>query len=403
MSWASVSIGDCVEKIASWNPSRSAGDTPFLYIDLSSVDKDKKEVDRSSVSSLLPSEAPSRARQLVKSGDVLVATVRPNLNGVALVPEEYEGATASTGYCVLRPDHNLLDGKYLYYWVQTGAFVTDMMEKATGANYPAVSDKVIKESKIPLPLLEEQKRIATILDKADAIRRKRQQAIQLADEFLCAVFLDMFGDPGRNKANWPTIKIGQAIELGYILEVQDGNHGNDHPKVADFVDEGYPFVAANVVRNGKVLFDKCYYLDESWIRKLRIGFAKPKDVLISHKGSLGFTAVLDDTFDTYIFSPQTTYYRVDRSRLDPIYLKGYFDSDYFQNLFKKEGVQSTRAYIGITRQKELPILIPPVESQQRFVEVASRYAHHIERLGLERDAISELFFSLSKKAFSGGL
>lgn len=87
MSWPSACIGDCVDKVASWNPLKSESEAPFFYIDLSSVDKDKKEVDRNSVSKVLPSDAPSRARQLVKSGDVLVATVRPNLNGVALVPD----------------------------------------------------------------------------------------------------------------------------------------------------------------------------------------------------------------------------------------------------------------------------------------------------------------------------
>ncbi|HHQ4765686.1 TPA: restriction endonuclease subunit S, partial [Aeromonas veronii] len=142
--------------------------------------------------------APSRARQLVKENDLLIATVRPNLNGVALVTADFDGATASTGYCVLRANKNKLDERYLFYWVQSVHFIRDMISKATGANYPAVSDKIIFDSKIPLPPLAEQKRIAAILDKADAIRQKRQQAIALADDFLRSIFLDMFGDPVTN-------------------------------------------------------------------------------------------------------------------------------------------------------------------------------------------------------------
>ncbi|HEJ2572319.1 TPA: restriction endonuclease subunit S [Pseudomonas aeruginosa] len=170
MSWPLVQIGKYADKVRTWNPA-AGEECIFQYVDLSSVDKSRKVIDLDNVAEISSAEAPSRARQLVVAGDVLVATVRPNLNGVAVVPAELNGATASTGYCVLRADEKNLHGRYLFHWVQTGSFVEDMMSKATGANYPAVSDKIVKESKIPLPPLPEQKRIAAILDKADAIRR----------------------------------------------------------------------------------------------------------------------------------------------------------------------------------------------------------------------------------------
>ncbi|WP_277205882.1 restriction endonuclease subunit S [Vibrio misgurnus] len=193
MSWPMVELKKLIFKVDMWNPVKDGRDDQITYIDLSSIDKNSKAIKNEDVQKIQASLAPSRARQLVDSADILVATVRPNLNGVALVPSDYQGATASTGYCVLRPNNKLLDSKYLFYWVQTESFISDMMAKATGANYPAVSDKIVKESQIPLPPLDEQKRIAAILDKADAIRQKRKQAIALADEFLRSVFLDMFG------------------------------------------------------------------------------------------------------------------------------------------------------------------------------------------------------------------
>ncbi|HCG0782059.1 TPA: restriction endonuclease subunit S, partial [Pseudomonas aeruginosa] len=144
MSWPLVQIGRCVEKVRTWNPT-GGPECIFQYVDLSSVDKSKKIIDLDDVAEISSADAPSRARQLVVTGDVLVATVRPNLNGVAVVPAELNGATASTGYCVLRADEKNLHGRYLFYWVQTDSFVEEMMSKATGANYPAVSDKIIKE------------------------------------------------------------------------------------------------------------------------------------------------------------------------------------------------------------------------------------------------------------------
>ena len=133
------------------------------------------------------------------------------------------------------------------------------------------------------------------------------------------------------------------------------------------------------------------------------GFAKPRDVLISHKGSLGFTAVLDTEFENYILSPQTTYYRVDENRLIPEYLKAYFDSNYFQRLFEKEGVQSTRAYLGITRQKNLPIMLPGIQKQHEYVAIANQFKGMMEKVISSSAELPTCFDSLSQKAFTGKL
>lgn len=263
---------------------------------------------------------------------VLYSKLRPYLNKVVL--PDMQGL-ATTELVPLCPDHSRLDRKFLAYYLRSSRFVNWISDQVAGAKMPRVSMKVFWEHKIPLPPLAEQKRIASILDKADGIRRKRQQAIDLADEFLRSVFLDMFGDPVSNPKGWEIKAISQCLSDGDIESIQDGNHGNDHPKVSDFSSNGVPFIAANVVRKGKILFDKCYYLDPSWLDKLRIGFARPRDVLLSHKGTLGLTAVLDDTFDTYIFSPQTTYYRLNDNKILPEYLKAYFDSKFFQRLMEK--------------------------------------------------------------------
>ncbi|WP_405419056.1 restriction endonuclease subunit S [Marinobacter flavimaris] len=227
-------------------------------------------------------------------------------------------------WLVARADEEQLHPRFLNYWLSSPQARFQIKNLVKGIHlYP----KDVARLEIPLPALAEQKRIATILDKADAIRRKRQQAIQLADEFLRAVFLDMFGDPATNPKGWEVKTVSDCLAQEIIQHVQDGNHGNDHPKVSEFIKEGIPFLTANVIRRGKILFDRCYYLGDEWLDKLRIGFAKPRDVLISHKGSLGFTAVLDTEFENYILSPQTTYYRVDENRLIPEYLKAYFDSN----------------------------------------------------------------------------
>ncbi|CDG86797.1 restriction endonuclease subunit S [Xenorhabdus bovienii] len=402
MSWPLVCIGDCVEKVASWNPLKSESQTPFFYIDLSSVDKDKKAVDRNGVSKVLPNDAPSRARQIVKSGDVLVATVRPNLNGVALVPEEYEGATASTGYCVLRSEGNRLDSKYLYYWVQTRVFVTDMMEKATGANYPAVSDKIIKESKIPLPPLTEQKRIAAILDKADAIRRKCQQAIQLADEFLRAVFLDMFGDPVTNPKGWDKGHFGDVINVLTDYHA-NGSYKTLNENVTLLEEPSYAYMVRTTDLESKNYTDGVKYIDEHAYNYLHKTKLYGDEIIINKIGSAGAVYLMPE-----LGRPVSLAMNQFMIRCSDYNLTEFFYHQLLTKACKREISKRVQGAVTKTITKDavrnIPVIIPPYELQRSFVKIAKKYKSSFY-IGLKRGDIKKdhLFGSLSQKAFSGEL
>lgn len=395
MSWQQSSIGENVTKIKSWNPVKSGSSVLFDYIDLSSVDKDKKLIGLDSVPQVLPAEAPSRARQVVQGGDVLVATVRPNLNGVAIVPDSLDGATASTGYCVLRADDTALDSRYLFYWVQTRAFVQDMISKATGANYPAVSDRIIKESKIPLPPLKEQKRIAAILDKADVIRRKRQQAIQHADEFLRVVFLDMFGDLVTNPKGFP---IGSIREL-----VETANYGSSAK--ASEVDGDYPILRmGNITYEGAVDMKDLKYIDLT--EKDKPKYLVTKDDLLfnrtNSKELVGKTAVYDRDEPVAIAGYLIRVRPNEKG--NSYYISGYLNSAHgkatLQNMCKSiVGM----ANINAQEMQDIPILLPPVELQKQYQEIVTSVKAKLRKHEAALKGKSDLFSSLSQKAFSGSL
>lgn len=222
-------IGEIVEPIRTWNPARSEPDEVFTYIDLSAVDQEAKCI--VGAREVPCGEAPSRARQLVATGDVLVSTVRPNLNGVARVPNVLDGATASTGFCVLRPQSSMVDGNYLFHWVKSPQFVQDMVKKATGASYPAVSDRIVFDSCLPLPPLPEQRRIAEILDRADALRAKRRAVLTQLDTLTQAIFLDVFGDPITNPQGWPTIYLQDVLSIPLRNGLSPSNDGKVMAKV----------------------------------------------------------------------------------------------------------------------------------------------------------------------------
>jgi type I restriction enzyme, S subunit len=207
-----VGLDNVVLNVNSWNPVRDGDEQLICYIDLSSIDQQSKTINANE--SIVAKEAPSRARQLVKRGDVLVSTVRPNLNGVAMVDEFLDGATASTGFCVLRPNQDKLDGSYLFHWVKSSSFVSSMVQQATGASYPAVSDRIVKGSKILLPPIDQQKRIAAILDKAEELRSLRRQSIEQLDILGRSIFIEMFGDPVMNPKHIPVVKLGELTKIG---------------------------------------------------------------------------------------------------------------------------------------------------------------------------------------------
>ena len=121
--------------------------------------------------------------------------------------------------------------------------------------------------------------------------------------------------------------IDDLVREKIIAEPMDGNHGETHPKGNDFTASGIPFVMASDIHNGEIDFGKCKYISKDQSDGLRKGFALPGDVLLSHKATIGQTAVVPKSeFPYLMLTPQVTYYRVlDRGVLDNKFLKYYFD------------------------------------------------------------------------------
>jgi type I restriction enzyme S subunit len=155
----------------------------ITYIDIGSVDRDTKTITQPQT--MLGKDAPSRARKVIKTGDVLVSTVRPNLNAVALVDRQHDGQFASTGFDVLRSP--VLDPRWVFYSVRTPAFVERMTELVQGALYPAVRSKDVRAFTIPIAPLAEQKRIAdkleAVLGRVDACRARLDRVPDLLKRF----------------------------------------------------------------------------------------------------------------------------------------------------------------------------------------------------------------------------
>ncbi len=392
-------IGHFIDKVTTWNPRAAKDRNPFHYIDLSSIDREKKEIIETS--EVLPSEAPSRARQLVQANDVLVATVRPNLNGVAVVPKSLSGATASTGFCVLRPKTNKLDHRFLFHWVKNPLFVCDMVSKATGANYPAVSDKSIKDSKIPLPPLSEQKRIAAILDKVDGIRRKRQEALRLADAFLRSVFLDMFGDPVTNPKGWEVRQLGSALEsiiAGWSAKGEDRRIEKNHEKAV---------LKISAVTSGRFNYSEHKVVTDLSTKKNLVHPLKG-DLLFSRANTrelVAATCIVDADYHNIFLPDKLWKITTSSNEATPEYIKFLLSAPRFRDVLTSKATGTSGSMLNISKQKFISTSapIPPLDLQKKFSTIFWRTENHFARIMSSVHQTDEIFSSLSQRAFRGEL
>ncbi|WP_051313115.1 restriction endonuclease subunit S [Sporocytophaga myxococcoides] len=196
----------------------------------------------------------------------------------------------------------------------------------------------------------------------------------------------------ENLGEWEKKMVEKLIQENILFAPKDGNHGNIHPKSSDYVKSGIPFIMASDLQNGKIDFSKCTYIKKAQADSLQKGFSESGDVLLSHKGTVGEVALLEDIEFPYIMlTPQVTYYRVkDKSKMSNTYLAAFFHSDLFQKSLLKVSGGGTRAYVGITEQQKLEILYPnKIEEQQKIASFLSSLdeviAAHNQKLELLKD------------------
>ena len=173
---------------------------------------------------------------------------------------------------------------------------------------------------------------------------------------------------------WEVKSFAKLLKSGDVEKIQDGNHGDSHPKSSDFVKSGIPFVMARDLKKGTVDLENCAYITKEQADSLRIGFAKTGDILLSHKGTVGLVAIVPLCDEYMMLTPQVTYYRIPQdSSLMSSYLYQFLLSHEYQSRFKNLAFQSTRSYLGITAQKELSINLPPLPEQQKIAKILSTW------------------------------
>ena len=326
---------------------------------------------------------------------VLYSKLRPYLNKVVLPDGR---GLATTELVPMLPDPSRLDRKYLAYYLRSKSFVDWVSSQVAGAKMPRVSMQLFWQHEIPLPPLPEQKRIAAILDKADAIRRKRQQAIQLADDFLRAVFLHMFGDPVTNTKGWDVKRIEEvAAKDKYAIKA--GPFGSALKK-EDYVPEGYKIYGQEqVIRDDLEYGD--YFINEEKYESLASCSVSEGDVLISLVGSFGKVSVVPKDYHPGIINPRLMKIRFNESCASPWYMKYLLTTKEMTRKIEGMSHGGTMGILNVGKIRDLEVINPPLNLQESFLKISTQVRSIKGRCELV--AANPLFDSLSQKAFSGQL
>jgi len=288
-------------------------------------------------------------------------------------------ALGADGTKVLEPIEEL-DKKFLYHYLN--------QLKLKSAGYSR-HFKFLKETLIPIPPLQEQKRIATILDKADALRRKRQQAIDLADQFLRSVFLEMFGDPVSNPKGW---------EKKCISEVANVITGNTPPRSEiDNYGQHLEWIKSdNINGPGHFLTPAKEGLSNIGIRKARV--VESGAVLVTciagSPDSIGKAAIADR--DVSFNQQINALVPSDSVKTEYLYSTILFGKKLIQNA----STNSMKGMVSKGKLEKVLLPIPPLRVQEKYSELFRRFLLSSEKMEKSRDQIITLNRALSSEAFT---
>lgn len=334
--------------------------------------------------------------QLIKQHDIIMCTSSGSASLVgkcARAESDWQGSFGA--FCAgIRPNKVKCDPSYLHHFLRSSAF-TNWSTISSGANIKNIRKSELEEFEIPLPPLDEQRRIATILDKTDAIRRKRQQSIRLTEEFLRSTFLDMFGDPVTNPKGLKTGMLGDYtdMETGYAFKseyFQDAGiklcrGANVLPEEIDWSDVKYwseddQIAERYVLREGDVVLA----MDRPWI-----------------SSGLKVARVSNSDIPSYLVQ------RVARLRgikgLTNEYIYFCIQHPSFTKHCKPKITETTIPHISPLDIRSHRILVPETGSIEQFSKIAVKTLHTELKLLRQVQKSDTLFNSLTHRAFRGEL
>lgn len=314
-----------------------------------------------------------------KSSDLPVVIFGDHTKSIKYV--DFPFAMGADGVKVLSVKDGL-DSKFFYHYL--------LQVKIPDAGYSR-HYKFLKELKIPLPPLEEQRRIAAILDKAEALRAKRREAIAKLDQLLKSVFLEMFGDPKENPKNF---------KIKYLSELTDTKRPITYGilKPGPDIENGVPYIKVMDMRSGDILINQLKRtskeIDSNYKRsKLLAG-----DILLSIRGHVGRLAIVPKELNGANITQDTARLSIS-SNYESLYVLNALSMDSLQNHMKLFTRGAAVQGINLKDVKEIPVPIPDISDQIKFSNISSKIEMQKKKLNVQLMKLEYLISSINNSFF----
>lgn len=357
------------------------------YFDIASIDNINKKITGFTTYTFV--EAPSRARRMIKKDNILVSTIRPNLNAVALFDMNTQNVpVASTGFCVLdcKEDTN---PRFLFYYLQSRFFVNEMVSQATGASYPAVSDKIVRSAHIPVYSYDEQVVIADMLDKVTYIIAKRKEQLAKLDELVKARFVEMFGDPVLNPYGF------EKVPLSELAEIKIGPFGSLLHK-EDYIEGGHPLLNPSHIVDGNIVPDKKLTISDEKYNELEAYHLHFGDVVMGRRGEMGRCAVVMG--EGFLCGTGSLLIRT-RGEVTADFIQKVISFPSFKKTIEDMAVGQTMPNLNVPIVSRFQVVKPPVKVQHRYYSfigeidnLRQQVQKSIEKLKTLKGALMQQYF-----------
>lgn len=389
--WRTVSLGDvAVIERASVQPDEIETGTP--YVGLENI---ARGGEFENVAEVQPGELKS-TKFSFDQRHVLFGKLRPNLGKVSL--PEFAGVCSTDILPILPGD--ALDRRYLAHYLRQPSMIDLSAARASGANLPRLSPTVLRSFPIPLPPLAEQRRIASILDHADALRAKRRHTLNLLDTLTQSIFLDMFGDPVTNPKHLLTRSLGDVV-----ASIDSGRSPICESKPAPPGELGVLKLGAVSSRGFNPTENKALLAGASMDPRWEV---RNSDVLLVRKNTpalVGTTAIVRNC-PPGLFLPDLIF------RLKPV--DNLVVPDYLAQVLRTEGMAhrikslasgSAASMVNVSKKRlsQVVIPLPPFSDQERFRHIQLEQVRQVRSLNRSIEECDSLLSSLQHRAFRGEL
>ena len=332
---------------------------------------------------------------LLRQGDILFARTGAT-TGKSFHVKSCPDQSVFASYLIRVRASSAISPDFLAHFFQSQNYWSQVSAKAVGAAQPGINASKLGELEVPLPPLEEQKRIAAILDQADDIRRKRQHAIDRLNQLGQAIFHEMFGDPVTNPMGWPVVQLGDVVRSGDKI-----NYGVVQP--GEDVEEGIPLIRVGDLLSGHINPATVKQIDPTIEANYKRSRLIGDEILIGCVGSIGSVALAHEGLRGANIARAVARVPVDPKIASREFIAEQIKSPFVQRYFTAETRTVAQPTLNIGLIVSAPIIIPTVDQQEKFSAAVSDVKNQLSAMMGHASRGENLFASLQHRAFTGQL